>query len=65
MVADRPHPHAWRLSSYHRLYADRPDPIVFIPLAVRTSGRLYPDFSRLLFLQAHLVASALATELPC
>jgi hypothetical protein len=35
-----------------------------MPIAVRTSGRLYPDFIRLLFLYAHREASALAHEPP-
>ena len=32
------------------VYLNRPDPIVFIPLAVDTSGLLYDEFIRLLFL---------------
>ena len=32
---------------------DRPDPIVFMPLVVSTSGRLYHDFLLLLFLHTH------------
>ncbi len=28
---------------YRKLYLDLPDPIVFLPLAVNTSGRLYDD----------------------
>jgi hypothetical protein len=32
--------------------------------AVDTAGRIYDDFSRLLFLHAHREASALANELP-
>jgi hypothetical protein len=35
-----------------------------MPDAVDTAGRIYEDFSRLLFLHAHREASALATELP-
>jgi hypothetical protein len=42
---------------------NRPDPIAFIPLAVDTTGRLYEEFIRLLFLHAHREASALANEL--
>jgi len=34
-----------------------------MPLAVDTSGRIYDDFLRLLFLHAHREASALANEL--
>ncbi len=33
-------------------------------VAVDTSGRIYDDFSRLLFLHAHREASVLADELP-
>jgi hypothetical protein len=36
----------------------------FMPLAVDTSGRVYDDFNRLLFLHDHREASALANELP-
>jgi hypothetical protein len=47
-----------------QLYINRPEPIAFIPVAVDTTGRIYEDFSRLLFLHAHREASALANELP-
>jgi hypothetical protein len=40
------------------------DPIVFLPDAVDTTGRLYDDFSRLLFLHAHREASTLTNEIP-
>ena len=43
---------------------NRPDPIVFIPLVVDTTGQMYDEFIRLLFLHAHREASALANELP-
>ncbi len=42
----------------------RPDPIAFMPVAVDTSGRVYDDFSRLLFLHAHREASALSNGIP-
>jgi hypothetical protein len=35
-----------------------------MPVAVDTSGRVYDDFSRLLFLHAHREASALVNEIP-
>ncbi len=35
-----------------------------MPLAVDTSGRIYDDFLRLLFLHAHREASALAHDIP-
>jgi hypothetical protein len=37
---------------------------LFSSVAVDTSGRVYDDFSRLLFLHAHREASALANEIP-
>ena len=36
----------------------------FMPVAVDTTGRIYEDFSRLLFLHAHREVSALANEIP-
>ena len=53
-----------KIIHYHQLYIDRPDPIAFMPVAVDTSGRIYDDFLRLLFLHAHREASALANEIP-
>ena len=35
-----------------------------MPVAVDTSGRIYDDFLRLLFLHAHREASALANDIP-
>ncbi len=49
---------------YRQLYINRPDPIVFLPAAVDTTGRLYDDFSRLLFLDTHRETSALTNEKP-
>ena len=43
---------------------NHPDPLVFIPLTVDTTGRMYDEFIRLLFLHAHREASSLANELP-
>ena len=44
-----------KIRHYRHLYGDRPDPIVFLPVAVRTSGLVYDDFARvrLLFLHVH------------
>ena len=53
-----------KIRHYRNVYLNRPDPIAFIPLAVDTTGRLYDEFIRLLFLHAHREASALANELP-
>ena len=53
-----------KIRYYHELYLNRPDPIVFLPLTVNTSGGIYDDFIRLLFLHTHREASALDNELP-
>ena len=57
-----------KIRHYRQIYVDRPDPIVFLynhlPITVSTSGRVYEDFARLLFLHAHREASILAGELP-
>ena len=53
-----------KIRHYRQLYINRPEPIAFIPIAVDTAGRIYEDFSRLLFLHAHREASALVNELP-
>ena len=53
-----------KIRHYRELYINRPDPIAFIPVDVDTSGRVYDDFSRLLFLHSHREASALANEIP-
>ncbi len=46
------------------MYINHPDPIAFMSETVDTSGRVYDDFSRLLFLHAHREASALSNEIP-
>jgi hypothetical protein len=46
-----------KIIHYCQLYFDRPDPIAVIPVAVDTSGRIYDDFLRLLFLHAHRQAA--------
>ena len=53
-----------KIIHYRQLYIDRPDPIAFMPVAVDTSGRIYDDFLRLLFLHAHREVSALANDIP-
>ena len=53
-----------KILHYRQLYSNRPDPIAFLPAAADTTGRVYDDFSRLLFLHAHREASALANEIP-
>ena len=42
---------------------NQPDPIVFMSVVVDTSGRIYDDFSRLLFLYVHPEASTDSNEL--
>jgi hypothetical protein len=46
------------------LYVDRSDPIVFLPVPVTTSGRVYDDFVRLFFFHTHRESSILTGELP-
>jgi hypothetical protein len=53
-----------KILHYHQLYIDLPDPIAFMSVAVDTSGRIYDDFLRLLFLHAHREASDLVNEIP-
>jgi hypothetical protein len=53
-----------KILHYHQWYNNRPDPIVFLPVAVDTTGRLYDDFSRLLFLHTHREVSVLTNEIP-
>ena len=53
-----------KIRHYRQIYEDRPDPIVFLPITVSTSGRVYEDFTRLLFLHVYREASILAGELP-
>ncbi len=49
---------------YRQWYINRLDPIAFLPAAVDTTGRLYVDFIRLLFLHNHREDSALTNEIP-
>jgi hypothetical protein len=53
-----------KIRHYRQIYADMSDPIVFLPVAVSTSGRVYEDFTRLLFLHAHREGSILSGDLP-
>jgi hypothetical protein len=53
-----------KIRHYRQTYAARPDPIVFLPIVVSTSGRVYEDFTRMHFLHVHREASILAGELP-
>jgi hypothetical protein len=53
-----------KIRHYRQIYTDRSDPIVFLPITVNTSGRVYEDFTRLFFFHSHREASILAGELP-
>ena len=53
-----------KIRHYRNLYLNRPDPIVFIPLVVDTTGSLYDDFIRLPLLHDHREESVLTHELP-
>ncbi len=53
-----------KILHYHQLYINHPDSIAFMPVAVDTSGRIYDDFSRSLFLHVHREVSALTNEIP-
>jgi hypothetical protein len=53
-----------KILHYRQLYLDRPEQIAFMSVSVNTSGHIYDDFLRLLFLHAHREASALAHEIP-
>ena len=53
-----------KIRHYRQIYADRPDPIDFLPIVVSTSGRVYEDFTRFLSFQAHREVSILPGELP-
>ncbi len=53
-----------KIRHYRQLYINRPEPIAFMPVAVDTAGRIYEDFSRLLFLHTHRESSDLANEIP-
>jgi hypothetical protein len=53
-----------KIRHYRQIYEDRSNPIVFLTITVSTSGRVYEDFPRLIFLHSHREASILAGELP-
>jgi hypothetical protein len=53
-----------KILHYRQLYLNRPDPITFLPTPADTTGRVYDDFSRLLFLDVHREASTLVNEIP-
>ncbi len=51
-----------KIRNYRQIYADRPDPIVFLSVDVSTSGHVYEDFTRLPFLHTHREGSILVGE---
>ncbi len=53
-----------KILHYRQLYINRPYPIAFLPAEVDTTGRLYDDFSCLLFLYTHCETSTLTNEIP-
>ena len=53
-----------KIIHYRQLYLVLPEPIAFMPVGVDTSGRIYDDFLRLLFLHAHRESSALTNDIP-
>jgi hypothetical protein len=52
-----------KILHYRQLYINRQDPIAFLPSAGDITGRLYDDFSLLLFLFANREDSVLANEI--
>ncbi len=53
-----------KILHYHQLFFNRRNPIAVLPVVVDTTGRLYDDFSRLLFLCVHRESSTLDNEIP-
>ena len=53
-----------KIRHYRQLYINRPEPIAFMSVVVDTVGRIYEDFSRLLFLHVHCETSTLTNEIP-
>jgi hypothetical protein len=53
-----------KIRHYRQIYLNRPDPITFMTVSVDTSGRVYENFNRLLFLHSHRETSSLTNELP-
>ena len=53
-----------KIRHYRQLYEDKTDSVIFLSVTANTSGRIYDDFVRLLFLHVHRETSILAGELP-
>ena len=52
-----------KIRHYRNVYLNHPDPIDFIPWSVDSTGLLYDEFIRLLFLYDHRETSTLTNEL--
>jgi hypothetical protein len=53
-----------KIRHYRQIYVDSPDPTVFLSITVNTSGHVYEDFTRLLFLHVYREPSILTGDLP-
>ncbi len=53
-----------KILHYLQLYITRPDPIAFLSVVVDTTGRIYDDFSRLLYLHVNRESLSLTNEIP-
>jgi hypothetical protein len=53
-----------KIRHYRQIYADRPDPIMFLSIVVSTSGHVYEDLPQLLFLHTNRDAGILTGKLP-
>ena len=53
-----------KIHYYHQFYVDNPDPVIFLTVSVKTSGHIYEDFVRPLFLNTYREVSILTGELP-
>ena len=51
-----------RIRHYRQIYEDKSDPIIFVTVVVSTSGRIYEDFVRILFLHRHRETSITQTR---
>ena len=53
-----------KIRHYRQIYADSPDPIVFLSVTRSSHRKHFGDFTRLIFLHAYREASILVGELP-
>ena len=53
-----------KIRHYRQFYTDKSDPIIFMSGVVNTSGLVYDDFVRLIFLYVYRESSELTGELP-